>query len=68
MGRLASVFAVGCAPLGIALVGEVRGQVQPSDQLTIAFDISLAPTFFEPAETPGIGTPAPYEKMRLKRP
>ncbi len=32
--------------------------VQPPDgQLVIAFDVSIAPTFLEPAETPGIGTP-----------
>ena len=31
---------------------------QPSgDQLVIAFDVSIAPSFLEPAETPGIGTP-----------
>jgi len=29
----------------------------PDRQLVIAFDISIAPTFLEPAETPGIGTP-----------
>jgi peptide/nickel transport system substrate-binding protein len=30
---------------------------QPESQLTIAFDASIAPTFLDPAETPGIGTP-----------
>ena len=34
-----------------------RGQGQPPGQLTIAFDASIAPTFLDPAETPGIGTP-----------
>jgi peptide/nickel transport system substrate-binding protein len=29
----------------------------PEGQLTIAFDTSIAPTFLDPAETPGIGTP-----------
>jgi len=29
----------------------------PDGQLTVAFDVSLAPSFLEPAETPGIGTP-----------
>jgi peptide/nickel transport system substrate-binding protein len=28
----------------------------PDGQLVIAFDVSIAPTFLEPAETPGIGT------------
>ena len=32
-------------------------QAQPDGQLTIAFDASIAPTFLDPAETPGIGTP-----------
>jgi peptide/nickel transport system substrate-binding protein len=57
MGRLTSTFVVGCVLVGIALVGEVRGQGQPGDQLTIAFDVSIAPTFLDPAETSGIGTP-----------
>jgi peptide/nickel transport system substrate-binding protein len=30
---------------------------QPEGQLTVAFDASIAPTFLDPAETPGIGTP-----------
>src|SRR5262249_2645998 len=29
----------------------------PAGQITIAFDASIAPTFLDPAETPGIGTP-----------
>ena len=41
----------------LVLVSAVWAQGPPADQLTIAFDISLAPTFLEPAETPGIGTP-----------
>src|SRR5262249_59214324 len=36
---------------------EVDAQSQPDDQLTIAFDVSIAPSFLDPAETPGIGTP-----------
>jgi peptide/nickel transport system substrate-binding protein len=36
---------------------EVGAQGQPDGQLTIAFDVSIAPSFLEPAETPGIGTP-----------
>src|SRR4029450_5462003 len=55
--RLAAAIVLGSALLGGALVGEVRGQTQPPDQLTIAFDVSIAPSFLEPAETPGIGTP-----------
>jgi peptide/nickel transport system substrate-binding protein len=40
-----------------ALGTEVGAQSQPDGQLTVAFDVSLAPSFLEPAETPGIGTP-----------
>jgi peptide/nickel transport system substrate-binding protein len=40
-----------------ALSTEVGAQGQPDGQLTVAFDVSLAPSFLEPAETPGIGTP-----------
>jgi peptide/nickel transport system substrate-binding protein len=36
---------------------EVGAQGQPDGQLIIAFDVSIAPSFLEPAETPGIGTP-----------
>src|SRR5215475_12754913 len=37
--------------------GAVAAQGQPEGQLTVAFDASIAPTFLDPAETPGIGTP-----------
>jgi peptide/nickel transport system substrate-binding protein len=57
MGRLTSAFVLGMLVLAVALAGESYGQGQPADQLTIAFDVSLAPTFLEPAETSGIGTP-----------
>jgi peptide/nickel transport system substrate-binding protein len=33
------------------------GMAQPKGQMTIAVDFSLAPTFFDPAETPAMGTP-----------
>src|SRR5690242_790369 len=57
MGRLTSRFVIALWLLAAALVGESRAQAQPADQLTIAFDVSIAPTFLEPAETSGIGTP-----------
>src|SRR5262249_8189976 len=57
MRRCTSAIVFGCALLGLALVGDARAQSQPADQLTIAFDVSIAPTFLEPAETSGIGTP-----------
>src|SRR2546430_12474424 len=37
--------------------GQVAAQSQPDGQLTIAFDASIASSFLDPAETPGIGTP-----------
>src|SRR5438046_4503461 len=37
--------------------GKVSAQGQPEGQLTIAFDGSIASSFLDPAETPGIGTP-----------
>jgi len=33
------------------------GQTQPVGQLIIAFDTTIAPTYLDPAETPGIATP-----------
>jgi peptide/nickel transport system substrate-binding protein len=37
--------------------GELGAQGQPDGQLTVAFDASIASSFLDPAETPGIGTP-----------
>jgi len=37
--------------------GAAAAEGQPEGQLTVAFDASIAPTFLDPAETPGIGTP-----------
>ena len=54
MARLtASIVLVIC----LALAGGVRAQPAADGQLTIAFDTTIAPTFLDPAETPGIGTP-----------
>jgi hypothetical protein len=42
----------------LAMLGaEVGAQSQPDGQLTIAFDASIAPSFLDPAETPGIAHP-----------
>jgi peptide/nickel transport system substrate-binding protein len=43
--------------LVLGLGGVALGQPAPENQITIAFDVSIAPTFLDPAETPGIGTP-----------
>jgi peptide/nickel transport system substrate-binding protein len=39
------------------LVAAVPGAASPEGQMTWAVHITLAPTWFDPAETPGIGTP-----------
>jgi ABC-type transport system substrate-binding protein len=42
----------------LAILGpEAAAPSQPDGQLAIAFDVSIAPSFLDPAETPGIGTP-----------
>ena len=42
----------------MVLLGHDTGAAsQPDDQITIAFDVSISPSFLDPAETPGIGTP-----------
>src|SRR5215510_6056981 len=51
VGLVVSVFLVGLSG------GDVAAQGPPEGQLTIAFDASIAPTFLDPAETPGIATP-----------
>src|SRR6266853_1339857 len=57
MNRLtASVSLLFLLALGTS-TGEAAAQAQPDGQLTIAFDASIAPTFRDPGETPGIGTP-----------
>jgi peptide/nickel transport system substrate-binding protein len=56
MKRLGLCIALFWIILGISS-GPAGAQAQPDGQLTIAFDVSIAPTFLEPAETPGIGTP-----------
>src|SRR5678815_4627777 len=43
--------------LAATWAGVAADQGRPEGELTIAFDASIAPTFLEPAETSGIGTP-----------
>ena len=40
-----------------AVIGASAAFAVPEDQMTWATHISIAPTWFDPAETPGIGTP-----------
>lgn len=57
MRELARVIALASLAVAAMLRGTAGAQGQPEGQLTIAFDASIAPTFLDPAETPGIGTP-----------
>jgi peptide/nickel transport system substrate-binding protein len=57
MRHLLTRIALGLFPLVATFAVEAGAQSQPDGQLTVAFDVSLAPSFLEPAETPGIGTP-----------
>ena len=43
--------------LGVLAAAPVGAQGQPDGQLTVAFDASIASSFLDPAETPGLGTP-----------
>src|SRR5207253_10427091 len=47
------------APLVVAItvIAASPALAAPEDQVTWAAHISIAPTWFDPAETPGIGTP-----------
>src|SRR6266542_946675 len=56
MGKLTASIAL-VSVLVLGSTGKPAAQCQPYGQLTIAFDTSIAPTFLDPAETPGIGTP-----------
>jgi len=57
MGRLSRrILFVSCV-LVATWCGTIGAQGQPEGQLTVAFDASIAPTFLDPAETPGIATP-----------
>ena len=68
MVRLAaSIVLVAVVVVGLA-TGRPAAQGPPEGQLTVAFDASIAPTFLDPAETPGIGTPfvflyAPHDAL-----
>src|SRR5882672_4726599 len=57
MGKLSRRVLLVSFVVAAAWCGAVGAQGQPDGQLTIAFDASIAPTFLDPAETPGIGTP-----------
>ena len=54
MGRLASLLVLFL--LAFTLPAGAAAEA-PAGQVTWAAHITLAPTWFDPAETPGIGTP-----------
>src|SRR6195256_697719 len=55
LSRLTRFLMVGV--LALALVGPSRALAAPEGQMTWALHFSLAPTLFEPAETPGVVSP-----------
>src|ERR1044071_3817254 len=56
MGKLSS-RCVTIAVLALALLAPARALAAPEGQMTWALHFSLAPTLFEPAETPGVVSP-----------
>ena len=56
MRHLRGLFAA-LLIFGIAATEPAPSDAAPEGQMTWAVHISLAPTWFDPAETPGIGTP-----------
>src|SRR5881397_4205399 len=56
MRHVRGLFASSLVLTILALMAS-PGAAAPEGQMTWAVHISLAPTWFDPAETPGIGTP-----------
>jgi peptide/nickel transport system substrate-binding protein len=57
MGPLTTRIALVAVAMLALLPGPASAQSQPDSQITIAFDVSIAASFFDPADTPGIATP-----------
>ena len=55
--RIARGLVTTTLVLLIVAVGVVPAAAAPEGQMTWALHFSLAPTWFDPAETPGITTP-----------
>jgi peptide/nickel transport system substrate-binding protein len=57
--RSSRVWLLICGLVGVSAAGILPAEAvaAPQGQLTIAVDFSIAPTFFDPAETPAMGTP-----------
>ena len=56
MGHVRGLVAASLV-LAISAVGAPPGAAAPEGQMTWAVHVSLAPTWFDPAETSGIITP-----------
>ena len=58
MTRRARCFALAAVVVALAVGGATRpAAAAPEGQMTWAVHVSIAPTWFDPAETPGIATP-----------
>ena len=57
MTRRRSSLALSALALGLAVLLPQPATAAPEGQLTFAVHVSLAPTWFDPAETPGVITP-----------
>jgi peptide/nickel transport system substrate-binding protein len=55
--RPLSLSSVALLALAVALAVPAPAPAAPEGQMTIAVHVSLAPTWFDPAETPGVITP-----------
>ena len=55
--RPLSLASVALLALAVALAVPAPAPAAPEGQMTIAVHVSLAPTWFDPAETPGVITP-----------
>ena len=67
LGALGLVVLASTAPLGAS---RARAADAPSGQMTLAHQVSIAPRWFDPAESEGLITPFIfyYEDLRLKGP
>src|SRR5262245_28478904 len=55
--NIARVLVIALFPLFLSVLGASTGAAAPEGQVTWGVHISLAPTWFDPAETSGIITP-----------
>ena len=57
MARCSTLVSAVVLVLIIALAPPVSAQGAPASQISFAVTVTLAPTWFDPAETPGVITP-----------